>query len=66
MISVVLLSMISCKQGQNLKVKDVKEMVQALAVVQPGGKIILANGVWKDAELLLNAKGTEKHPSNYS
>lgn len=62
MISIALLSMISCKQGQNLKVKDVKEMVQALAVVQPGGKIILANGVWKDAELLLNAKGTEEAP----
>jgi poly(beta-D-mannuronate) lyase len=62
MISIALLSMISCKQGQNLTVKDVNEMVQALAVVQPGGKIILANGVWKNAELLLNAKGTEEAP----
>jgi poly(beta-D-mannuronate) lyase len=62
MISVALLSMISCKPGQNLKVKDVEELAQALAVVQPGGIIILANGVWKDAELLLNAKGTEEAP----
>ena len=46
MISVALVSLISCKQGQTLKVKDVKELTQALAVVKPGGKIILANGVW--------------------
>ena len=66
MISVALMSLISCKQGQTLKVKDVKELTQALAVVKPGGKIILANGVWKDAELLLNAKGTEEAPIGIS
>lgn len=62
LIAFVLLGMVSCKSGQNLKVKDAKELAQALAVVKPGGKIILANGVWKDAELLLNAKGTEESP----
>jgi len=58
----VLLSLISCHSASSFKVKDVKELNEALAVVNPGGKIILANGVWKDDELLLNAKGTEEAP----
>ena len=66
MISVALLSMISCKPDRNFKVQNVKELAQALVAVRPGGKIILANGVWKDAELLLNAKGTEEAPIGIS
>lgn len=60
--TLALFSLISCHSVSSLKVKDVKELNEALAVVKPGGIIILANGIWKDAELLLNAKGTEESP----
>lgn len=62
LLTFALLSMISCDTVQGVKVKNVKELNEAMATVKPGGKIILANGIWKDAEILLNAKGTENAP----
>ena len=34
----------------------------AVKVVQPGDVIILANGVWRDFDLVLEAEGTAEHP----
>ncbi len=61
-LTIALFSMVACNSTSGIKVKNVKELNEALAVVKPGGKIILANGIWKDAELLLIAKGTEQNP----
>jgi len=43
-------------------VKTAEELHQTLSTAKPGDKIVLKNGLWKDAELLLNANGTEKSP----
>ena len=60
-----LVSLISFNPAPDIKVKDMKELNEAVAAVKPGGKIMLANGIWKDVEILLNAKGTEKAPFLY-
>ena len=51
----------SCS-GQEGLVRDIEEFNHAVANAQPGNKIILANGVWQDAELLLVGKGTAEAP----
>lgn len=61
-VSLSFLGLQSCKSRQNIKVTNVEELNLAIAEARPGDKIILENGVWKDAELLLNAKGTEEAP----
>ena len=43
---------------QTATVKNVAEFEKALQNVQPGESIVLANGVWTDAELLFEANGT--------
>ncbi|MCR1023957.1 DUF4957 domain-containing protein [Cellulophaga baltica] len=40
-------------------VEEFNEMVENL---QPGDSIVLANGVWRDAELVFEGKGTEEKP----
>lgn len=62
LLAFTFMSLFSCNLALGIKVKNVKELKVALAAVKPGGKIILANGIWKDAEILLNAKGTQKAP----
>jgi len=62
LIAVAFISMLSCTVAQDVKVKNIKELNAAMTAVKPGGKIILANGIWKDVDILLNAKGTEKAP----
>jgi len=58
----VFINLISCNTVLGVTVKNIRELKEAIATVKPGGKIILANGIWKDVEILLNAKGTEKAP----
>ncbi|MBU2946402.1 polysaccharide lyase 6 family protein [Zobellia uliginosa] len=47
---------------QTATVKNVAEFEKALQNVQPGESIVLANGVWTDAELLFEANGTAEKP----
>ena len=44
------------------KVSNIDEFNAAVKNLKPGDEIILANGAWKDAELLLNANGTLDDP----
>jgi poly(beta-D-mannuronate) lyase len=37
-----------------------------MSIAKPGDEIMLANGIWKDAELLLNANGTQEAPIRIS
>ncbi|MEO1714132.1 MAG: polysaccharide lyase 6 family protein, partial [Bacteroidota bacterium] len=39
-----------------------EEFEAAVAKAQPGDKIILANGIWKDAELVFTGVGTKEQP----
>ena len=50
-----------CNEQRGL-VKTVEEFNAAVAEAQPGDKIILAKGVWKNAELVFTGKGTEEKP----
>lgn len=47
---------------QNIKVTNLEQFNEAVKKVRPGDKVILANGVWKDAELVFVGKGTAKAP----
>lgn len=53
----------SCAIAQKTEiVKNVAEFEEAVKTAQPGGHIILANGIWIDAELLFQANGTAEKP----
>jgi len=43
-------------------VHTVKEFNDAVAKAKPGSVIVLANGVWNNAELLFEAEGTAYNP----
>ncbi len=45
-----------------IKVTDLKELNSAIKNCKAGDTIIMANGVWKDIELLFEAKGTAENP----
>ncbi len=47
----------SADKGQ--LVKNVAEFNRAVESATPGTRIVLANGIWKDAELLFKGEGTE-------
>ncbi|GAA4238882.1 hypothetical protein GCM10022291_31050 [Postechiella marina] len=54
----------SCKEevSNGLLVKDVIEFNDAVKHANPGDVITLANGVWNNAELVFEGKGTEEEP----
>lgn len=43
-------------------VSTTQELNDAIATVQPGTEIVLANGIWKDAAIEFYGEGTEKNP----
>lgn len=43
-------------------VNNIEEFEAAVQSVQPGDEIILANGVWRDVELVFTGNGTEEQP----
>lgn len=51
----------SCQQTDGL-VKNEAEFIRAVESAQPGDVITLAKGVWRDTELLFEAKGTAESP----
>ncbi|MGB5418778.1 chondroitinase-B domain-containing protein [Algibacter sp.] len=64
-VAVILLVLsFSCKEedSNGLLVKDVSEFNDAVKNAKPGDVITLANGVWNDAELVFEGKGTEGNP----
>ncbi|RIA10769.1 poly(beta-D-mannuronate) lyase [Flavobacteriaceae bacterium MAR_2010_72] len=63
--AVVLITLHSCsspKGDAEIIVKNIDEFNQAVSKSQPGDIIIMANGVWKNTELLFEAKGTAENP----
>ncbi|MDM9630892.1 chondroitinase-B domain-containing protein [Robiginitalea aurantiaca] len=64
----VILLLIMCLQSciensiEGILVKSVEEFENAVENAKPGDVIVLANGVWKDSELLFEANGTEASP----
>ena len=44
------------------QVANIDEFNRAVAHAKPGDTIVLANGEWKDVELIFKGKGTEDKP----
>ena len=55
---------ISCKDQTDSRVlvENVSEFNEAVSKAQPGDVITLKNGVWNDAELVFEGKGTQDNP----
>ena len=66
LLIVCLFVSISCKEKESatnrLLVKDVAEFNTAVKKASPGDIITLANGIWKDAELVFEGHGTTEKP----
>ena len=63
----VFLSTIACKNGKldiqkPYIVKSLQEYNDALKQLQPGDSLVLAKGIWKDAELVFEGNGTKEKP----
>lgn len=58
-----LLLLLACGESvPGTLVRDVAAFEAAVAAAQPGDRIILANGVWRDAELVFTGTGTAEQP----
>ena len=62
LLACALLIVSGCQNTNDKKVKTLEEFNQAVATVKPGDKIVMANGVWENVELLFEAHGTEESP----
>lgn len=61
----LILAVAACSQSQTETaglVKNLEEFNEAVASLQPGDRIILANGTWTDVELRLKADGSAENP----
>jgi len=43
-------------------VKDVAELIKAISEAKSGGERVLANGVWKDAQIKFYGQGIKEAP----
>ena len=64
-VSLILVIMTSCtndKKNSKSLVTNISEFNDAVSNAKPGDVITLANGVWKDAELVFEGTGTKENP----
>ena len=60
---VLILALVSCAQNENPNlVRTIEEFDRVVATLQPGDKVILANGIWTDVEFKLKAEGLPAKP----
>ena len=57
----ILYLLASCSNPKNV-VSDIEAFNEAVKNAEAGDKIVLANGVWRDVELLFNGNGTAEAP----
>lgn len=62
LLGLCLLFLLANCKAQSSLVKNLDEFNSAVKAAQAGDKIILANGVWKDVELVFTGKGTAAKP----
>ena len=61
----IILVFLACgnnNQSTEVFVRDTEELNKAIKNAAPGSEIIMANGVWKDVQIKLSAKGNENQP----
>lgn len=56
------LGWLTSASGQSTLVGDLQAYQRAVAAARPGDSIVLANGVWKDAELVFKGNGSAEKP----
>ncbi|WP_163397739.1 polysaccharide lyase 6 family protein [Flavobacterium fluviatile] len=61
-ILVVMTSWTKYNTDSNILVKNGTEFKKAVGEAKPGDVIVLANGIWKDTELIFEGKGTKEKP----
>ncbi|MEL6193713.1 MAG: polysaccharide lyase 6 family protein, partial [Bacteroidota bacterium] len=62
-LSFILVLLTGCGGVSNgILVKDVPAFDEAVKSAKAGDRIVLANGIWKDAELVFTGEGTEEAP----
>jgi len=60
---VLILALVSCAQSDNPNlVRTIEDFDRVVATLQPGDKVILANGIWTDVEFRLKAEGLPDNP----
>ena len=60
---VLVLALAACTQNANPNlVRTIEEFNSAVAALQPGDKVVLANGIWTDVELEMKAEGLAENP----
>ncbi|AIY14814.1 chondroitinase-B domain-containing protein [Cellulophaga baltica] len=62
LLLVVVFSSCNPKSQEIEMANNVEEFNEMVKNLQPGDSIVLANGVWRDAELVFEGKGTEEKP----
>ena len=61
--SAVIAALVSCAPDDDARlVRTMAEFDQAVALLQPGDQVVLANGVWTDVEFKLKAEGLPDQP----
>lgn len=58
----VLIFLTGCNPETGIMVNNADEFHEALKNANEGDRIILANGIWENAELLVDAKGSRENP----
>lgn len=61
-VATLLLTFNACVKTKGKLVKNIDQFETAVNEAAPGSVIVLANGVWNNAELNFRGKGTEEHP----
>lgn len=59
---ILILLLASPTMANNILVSTQQEYAEAVAAAQPGDTIVLANGEWRDFEILFTGKGTAEQP----
>ncbi|MFY0625220.1 MAG: DUF4957 domain-containing protein [Reichenbachiella sp.] len=62
---VIVITILSCEEQKGIsgiKVSNFSELEDAVKNAVPGSNIVMANGVWKDAQIKLRVKGTKEKP----
>lgn len=65
LVGFISLLWISCSKSSNSSssvLHNVQELQQQIAKAKPGDELVLANGVWNNAEVLFEANGTAEKP----
>ena len=61
--TVLILALVSCAQNEDgQRVSSIEEFDEIVASLQPGDKVILANGTWTDVEFRFKAEGLPDKP----